>query len=182
MLGRLTSRLRLLGRDRGGGAAVEFALASLLLVLAVLNAIDFGYYMYQRMEVEYAAQVGAQAAWKTCYDTSAMLPATRNCAGLNNAITAAIQSTSLGTNLALATGSPAEAYYCVNTSGALQSVGTVAGGKPANCSTAGNAAATPGDYLQVAVTYPYASLFPGVSAMGLWGVSSISMTAWMRMG
>src|ERR1700756_2430202 len=133
MLGRLTSRLRLLGRDRGGGAAVEFALASLLLVLAVLNAIDFGYYMYQRMEVEYAAQVGAQAAWKTCYDTSSMLPATQNCTGLNNAITAAVQATSLGTNLSLQSGYPAEGYYCATSSGALQAVGSLAS-KPANCS------------------------------------------------
>jgi uncharacterized membrane protein len=182
MLGRLAAKLDLAARDKRAAAAVEFALAALLLVLALLNAVDFGYYMYQRMEVEYAAQAGAQAAWKTCYDTSWMLPATQNCPGLNKAITAAIQSTSLGTNLSLQTGFPAEGYYCVGTSGALQSVGTTANPRPGNCSTAGNSAASPGDYLQVAVTYPYAPLFPGVSVMGLSGVTSISMTSWMRMG
>src|SRR6516164_5205545 len=97
-------------------AAVEFAAPALLLAVGLLNAIDVGYYAYKRMEVENAAQVGAQAAWKTCYDSSTMLPATQNCAGLNAAITTAIQSTSLGTAIKLALGYPVEGYYCVNTS------------------------------------------------------------------
>jgi len=176
-----TSTLRRFRRDAGGGAAIEFGIAAIFLVLGALNAVDFGYYMYQRMEVEYAAQVGAQAAWKTCYDTSTMLPATQNCTGLNNAITAAIHATSLGTNLSLNSGYPTEGYYCANSSGALQSVGSLAS-KPANCSAAGNAAASPGDYIQVAVSYPYGPLFPGVTVMSLWGISSISMTSWMRLG
>src|SRR6202043_3818562 len=81
--------------DRRGVAAVEFAGAAVFLVFGVLNAIDMGYYTYQRMEVENAAQVGAQAAWNTCYDPTYMLPATQKCSGLNAAITTAIQSTSL---------------------------------------------------------------------------------------
>jgi hypothetical protein len=173
--------LRRFRRDARGAAAVEFAAASMLLVIGVLNAVDFGYYMYQRMEVENAAQVGVQAAWKTCYDTSAMLPATVNCSGLNDAITAAIQSTSLGTNVALMSGYPAEGYYCVGGSGTLQSVGSLSS-KPADCSAAGSAATSPGDYLQVGVTYPYAPLFPGFSLMGAWGISSITKTTWMRLG
>jgi len=176
-----TSMLRRFTRDAGGSAAIEFASAAIFLVLGALNAVDFGYYMYQRMEVEYAAQVGAQAAWKTCYDTSVMLPATQNCTGLNTAITAAIHATSLGTNLSLQSGFPAEGYYCVNASGALQAVGSLAA-KPANCTAAGNAGASPGDYIQVGVSYPYAPLFPGVTVMSAWGVSSISMTSWMRLG
>jgi len=176
-----TSLLCRFRHDTGGSAAIEFASASIFLVLGALNAIDFGYYMYQRMEVEYAAQAGAQAAWKTCYDTTSMLPATQNCTGLNTAITAAIHATSLGTNLSLQSGYPTEGYYCANTSGALQSVGSLSS-KPANCSAAGNSAASPGDYIQVAVSYPYAPLFPGVTVMSLWGISSISMTSWMRLG
>ena len=172
---------RRFGRDTRGSAALEFAVASIFLVLGALNAVDFGYYMHQRMEVEYAAQAGAQAAWKTCYDTSTMLPATQNCTGLNNAITAAIQATSLGTHLSLESGYPTEGYYCATSSGALQAVGSLSS-KPANCSAAGNSAVTPGDYVQVGVTYPYAPLFPGVTVMSLWGISSINMTSWMRLG
>ena len=175
------SMLGRFGRDTGGGAAIEFASAAIFLVLGVLNAVDFGYYMHQRMEVEYAAQAGAQAAWKTCYDVTSMLPATQNCTGLNNAITAAIHATSLGANLSLQTGYPTEGYYCANSSGALQAVGSLAS-KPANCSAAGNAGASPGDYIQVGVSYPYAPLFPGVTVMSVWGVTSISTTSWMRLG
>ncbi len=171
----------LLRRDTRGTAAIEFAIAGMLLVVGILNAVDLGLYEYQRMEVENAAQVGAQAAWKTCNDTSSMLPATQNCPGLTAAITAAVQSTSLGTGVSLTSGYPTEGYYCVNASGTLQSVGSLSS-RPADCSAAGSATTSPGDYLQVGVTFRYASLFPGVTVMGAWGISSISATSWMRVG
>ena len=173
--------LRLFRRDTRGTAAIEFAGSAILLVAGLLNAVDLGYYEYRRMEVEYAAEVGAQIAWSTCSDQSTMLPATQNCPGLNTAITSAIQSTSLGTAVSLASGYPAEGYYCVNSSGALQSVGSLAN-KPANCSAAGNANVSPGDYIRVGVTFSYAPLFPGVTVMSVWGITSINMTSWMRLG
>jgi Flp pilus assembly protein TadG len=178
---RSTPMLPLLRRDTRGTAAIEFAAASTLLVVGVLNAVDIGFYEYRRMEVENAAQVGVQAAWSTCNDTSSMLPATQNCPGLTAAITTAVQSTSLGTGVSLTSGYPAEGYYCVTSSGTMQSVGSLSS-RPADCSAAGNANASPGDYLQVGVTLSYASLFPGVTVMGAWGISSISATSWMRLG
>lgn len=162
-------------------AAVEFSIVAMMAIVGILNAVDVGFYEYQRMQVENAAQVGAQAAWKACYDTSSMLPATTNCPGLNDAITAAIQSTSLGTAVSLTTGYPQEDYYCVNSSGVLQSVGDLSS-KPANCSAAGNSSTSPGDYLQVSVSYAYTPLFSNLTVMGAWGISSISMTSWMRLG
>ena len=174
--------LALFRRDDRGAAAIEFAAASMLLVIGVLNAVDFGFYMYQRMQVENAAQVGVQVAWKTCYDTSSMLPATQNCPGLTDAVTAAIQNTSLGTNVSLMSGYPAEGYYCVAGSGALQSVGSVTASRPSDCSAAGDATTMPSDYLQVGVSYPYAPMFPGLSLMGAWGITSISKTTWLRLG
>jgi Flp pilus assembly protein TadG len=162
-------------------AAIEFAIGAVVLVTAVLNAIDVGYYEYQRMEVENAAQVGAETALANCNDPSYQLPATVKCTGLNTLLTTAIQSTSLGTNVSLASGSPTEGYYCVKTTtGALQSVGSLAA-KPTDCSAAGSPGVLPGDYIQVGVTYPYASMFPGVTVMSVWGISSITMTAWMRL-
>lgn len=166
--------------DRNGAVAVEFASAGVLLVLGVLNAIDMGLYEYKRMEVENAAQVGAQAAWKTCYDQGSMLPATVNCSGMKAAITAAIQSSSLGTSVSLASGYPTEGYYCVNSTGNLQAVGSLSS-PPSDCSAVGNAKTTPGDYVQVEVTYSYAPLF-GITVMSVWGVSSINATSWMRLG
>jgi len=175
-----TSVIRRLRSDTRGIAAVEFALGSLVLIIGVLNAVDVGYYAFQRMEVETAAQAGAQAAWATCFDTSAMLPATQNCAGLNNAITTAIQGTSLGGDVKLATGFPSEGYYCAATGG-LQSVGSLAN-KPADCTAAGSPGLAPGDYVQVGVTFPYAPLFPGFSVMGALGITTITTTSWMRLG
>jgi Flp pilus assembly protein TadG len=179
------ARLR---RDERGVAALEFALVGTFLVVGLLNAVDVGYYTYQRMAVENAAQVGAQAAWKNCSDPSTMLPATVNCttangaaADLSSAITAAIQSSSLGTSITLVSGYPAEGYYCINTSGMLQAVGSLSS-KPSNCSAAGNSALSPGDYIQVGVTYTYAPLFPGISVMGASGITAITATAWMRLG
>lgn len=165
--------------DTRGTAAIEFAGVATLLVVGLLNAVDFGYYMYERMEVENAAQVGAQAAWKTC-DRISMLPATQNCAGLNAAITAAIQATSLGTSVQLASGYPTEGYYCVNASSQLQSVGSLSS-KPADCSAVGSSTTSPGDYIQVQVTFAYAPLF-GISVMSAWGISSIGKTSWLRLG
>ena len=92
-----------------------------------------------KQQVQEAAQIGVQTAWKTC-NAPNLLPATQNCttsngaaANLSAALTSAIQSTSLGTRAALASGYPAEGYYCVNASGALQSVGSLSS-KPTDCS------------------------------------------------
>jgi Flp pilus assembly protein TadG len=174
------SLLRPLGRDTQATAAIEFAGAAMLLVVLLLNAVDLSYYEYRRMEVENAAQAGAQAAWSTCNDPTTMLPAMQNCANLNTAITTAIQSTSLGAAVSLASGYPQEGYYCAGASNTLQSVGSLSS-KPADCSAAGNPNASPGDYIQVRVTLAYAPLF-GISVMSAWGISSISMTSWMRLG
>jgi Flp pilus assembly protein TadG len=176
-----TPIFRLFQRDARGVAAVEFAFGALVLVIGLLNAVDVGYYAFERMEVESAAQSGAQAAWATCFDTTAMLPATQNCAGLNNAITNAIQGTSLGASVALSSGFPSEGYYCATSSGSLQSVGSLAA-RPADCTAAGNPGVGPGDYVQVGVTFPYAPLFPGLSVMGVLGITSITTTSWMRLG
>jgi len=150
--------------DARGVVAVEFAITGLMLADGLLNAVDMGYYIYRRMEVENAAQAGAQVAWKTCSGQSSLLPATQNCSGLNSAVTAAIQGTTVGGAVTLATGYPEEGDYCVNASNLLQCVGSLSSTAPANCSAtgqqstcsaAGNASATPGDYILVQVTYPY---------------------------
>jgi hypothetical protein len=131
------------------------------------------------MEVENATEMGAQAAWKTC-DTS-HLPATQNCASLTSAVTTAIQSTSLGTHVTLQSGSPSEAYYCVNSGGSLVQVATIAQGKPSDCTSVGVSTNKPGDYVQVQTTYTYSALFPGITVANSIFGSTISKTAWMRL-
>jgi hypothetical protein len=181
MAERLAISLHALLRDRGGAAAVEFAIAAGMLVVGVFNAIDVGAYMYRRMEVENAAQAGARAAWKTCYDQSYMLPATISCPGLNAAITTAVQNTSLGIAVTLSAGYPTEGYYCTTSTNTLMAVGSLSS-KPANCSAAGNASVSPGDYIQVGVTYPYTSLVPGLSVISASGIFSVTAVSWMRLG
>jgi Flp pilus assembly protein TadG len=146
--------------DNRGVAAVEFALVAGTLIFGLLNTVDIALYTYQRMEVQSAAQMAAQAAWKTCDVTQ--LPATTNCPGLYAALNAAAQASSLGNSVTLASGSPSEGYYCMNSSNALVYVSDVSS-KPSDCSSVGNPTGKPGDYIQIQVSFTYASLFPGLS-------------------
>jgi len=136
--------------DRRGVAAVEFGLFAIFLSLALANVADVSIYIYQRMQAENATQAAVQAAWKAC-DVS-HLPATTNCPGLTTAVQNAVKSTSLGTSVALVSGSPSEGYYCVNSSNALQHVSNVSS-KPADCTAAGMPSLQPGDYIKVQTTF-----------------------------
>lgn len=174
---RLVDKLARLNGDQRGTAAIEFSVFAGLVSFAVLNTTDISIYMFQRMELQNAAQVGVQAAWKTC--DIAHLPATTNCPGLTNAITKAVQSTSLGTGVTLQSGSPSEGYYCVNSSNALQRMSDVSS-KPADCSAAGNPTLQPSDYITITATYTYKPLFPGLTVAGKL-TTPITQTAFMRL-
>ncbi|HUE64390.1 MAG TPA: TadE/TadG family type IV pilus assembly protein [Rhizomicrobium sp.] len=166
------------GKDSRGVAAVEFAFIASAVGFVMLNVGDLALFFFDQLEVENATQMGAQAAYATC--PFANLPATVNCSGLNTAITAAVQSTSLSTAATVVTGYPTEAYYCVNSSGVLTSVGAVSSAKPADCTAVGSSSTKPGDYLQVQVTFTYAPLFSGASIAALLP-TTISNTAWVRL-
>src|SRR5579863_9586669 len=103
---------RRFGRDARGVAGVEFAFIAMFVLGAIINVVDVANYAFLRLQVDAAAQAGAQIAWTKCYDVTTMLPATQNCAALNDALTAAIQGTSLGSQVTLSQSPPAEAYYC----------------------------------------------------------------------
>jgi hypothetical protein len=125
--------------------------------------VDFSLMIWSQMEVENAAEVGAQAAYKTCSGGTLPAMSGSNCSNLTSAITTAIQSTTLSTNVALATGSPSETYYCTN-GNALSSVGSYSSKpSPFNCSSIGSASETPGDYIAVNVTYSFTPIFAGLS-------------------
>jgi Flp pilus assembly protein TadG len=172
-------KIKSLRCDQRGVAAIEFALFASAISIGMLNVVDVAIFAYQKMEVDNATEMAAQAAWKTC-NTSSLLPATLNCSGLNAAVTAAVQSTSLGTRVTLQSGSPAEGYYCVNSSSALVYVSSVSS-KPANCSSVGMAGLQPADYIQVSTTFTYSPIFRGITVGGALP-TSITSTALMRMG
>ena len=167
-------------RDQSGAAAAELVLWIALLIVPVLSVLDLGLYGFQRMQVEYAAQAGIQAARLACGDSAA--PFTKNCAGLSSAVTTAAQSTLLGSSVSLS-GAPVEGYYCVDSSGALAAVGSVGSPptkpSPFTCdSVTTGSSSSPGTYLQVTVTYDYSPVFttPIASLFG----TKIERTAWLR--
>jgi Flp pilus assembly protein TadG len=145
--------------DADGNVMIEFAFVAPILVVLIINILDFASLIWDKMEVDYSAQMGAQAAYKTC--STGTMPATSNCTNLNTQVTTAIHSTSLGTGVALATGSPSETYYCVSGT-TLESVATYPSSPPADCSAYGSTSA-PADYIEVDVTYSYAPTFAGLS-------------------
>jgi len=91
---KLAGKTKALWADQRGVAAIEFGFFAVFLSFVLANVTDVSIYVYQRMQVENATQVAAQAALKTC---SSQLPATTNCAGLTTAVNNALGSTSLGT-------------------------------------------------------------------------------------
>jgi hypothetical protein len=164
-------------KDRRGVVAIEFAIFAGLLSYAIINVTEISIYIYQRMQVENATEMAAQAAWKNC--DIMHLPATTNCSALTNAVQNALQSTSLGSRVALQTGSPSEGYYCLNASNALEYVSSVSR-KPADCSAVGMPSLKPADYIRIDTTFAYRPLFPGVTVADSFG-TPIAKTAWMRL-
>ncbi|HEY1929696.1 MAG TPA: TadE/TadG family type IV pilus assembly protein [Caulobacteraceae bacterium] len=195
MTGRQSRLSRLAQRyasDRRGSAAAEFALWAVALVVPIASAMDVGFYAYENMELNNAAQAAAQAAWSLC-KTSTMLPAATACSGLQSALTTAAHSTSLGSSAVLQSSS--EGYYCMNTAGALQLVGTAgvipvsgAGTAPtgpvSSCASLGTGFAgntlPSGDYVQIKVNYAYSPVFRGLTVLGLLP-TTVTRTAWMRL-
>ena len=177
----LACKIRALSTDQRGVAAIEFGIFAPLLFLALANVVDVTIYLYQRMQVQNATEVAAQAAWKTCDLT--VLPLTTDCSTLAASVTAvqnALASTSLGTAVSLVSGSPSVGYYCVNSSNALQYVSAISS-KPADCTAAGTPSLQPGYYIQVQTTYTYTPIFPGMSISGTFP-TPINSASLMRLG
>jgi len=174
----LADRIKAMSPDQRGVAAIEFGIFAPLLFLALVNVADVTIYLYQRMQVQNATQVAAQAAWKAC--DLPKLPATVNCPGLTTAIQNALASTSLGTAVSLVSGSPAEGYYCVNSSNALQYVSNVSS-KPLDCTAAGMPSLQAADYIQIQTTFTYTPIFPGLSISSTFP-TPINSASLMRLG
>jgi Flp pilus assembly protein TadG len=176
MIRKLTAKVEAIRADQSGVSAIEFAFFVGLLVYGLLNTVDVSIYIYKRIQVENATEMGAQAAWKAC-DLD-HLPATTNCPGFLTAVQNAIQTTSLGTQVSLQTGYPTEGWYCVDSSGGLQYISDYST-KPADCSAAGTTY-DPADYVKVQTTYTYTALFPSLTVASAF-TTPITNTAMMRL-
>jgi Flp pilus assembly protein TadG len=58
------------GRGNAGVAAIEFAVIAMMLVLMALGTLDLGLGFYRKMQVQNAAQAGAQYAMLHAFDGS----------------------------------------------------------------------------------------------------------------
>ena len=169
--------LAALRRDTRGLAAIEFALIASFMAMAVLNVVDVSTFLYDRLQVNNATQVGAQAAWQAC-DLN-HLPVTTKCPGMSAAVTAAVQSTSLGGAVQLQSGYPSDGFYCVSSGGTLQYVSDYSS-PPANCSAAGNSGLIPAEYVKVQTTFTYTPIFAGLSVVSILP-ATITATSYVRM-
>ncbi len=110
--------LRHAARDTRGAAAIEFGVLVPILALMVIAIADIGFGVYRKMQVEDAAQAGAEWAIRNGFDTN----------GISNAVTSAtsasiVVSPSPVQFCGCATGSSVSTVSC----GTLCSGGTKAG-------------------------------------------------------
>ena len=178
--GKATQKASALKTDERGASALEFAIFAGILAFGLLNTADISIYIYKRMQVENATEMAAQAAWKACDPSKGYLPATLSCPNLTTAMTQAAQSTALGNQVTIATGSPQEGFYCLNDAGALQHIANASLNPPADCSSTGLPGQQPGDYIRVTTSLSYAPLFPGVTVAGVFP-TPIMKTSMMRL-
>lgn len=198
---RLRRTLLAFPRSERGAAAVEFALWLTVLIFPLLNIIDLGFYTYQGMQVQTAAEAAVDAAWHDCNANPLALttpaappPATVTCiTALNNEtpsvslvgdMRAAANSTSLGTRVGLASADISEAYSCPTSAGVIvqTNIGTAATAPntaPAipNCPGSTTPA---GDYITAKVRFTYTPLLSNASIASLLG-TNINRTAYLRL-
>ncbi|MDD1520217.1 pilus assembly protein [Bradyrhizobium sp. WBAH42] len=144
-LGSLARHVRNAAGDQRGVAAAEFAILIPLLSLMVVSVTDIGLALYRKMQLENAAQAGAQYAIARGFDTN----------GIANAVASATSATNI-------TASPPPVQFCgcpTSAGVSATSCGTVCtGGAPAGTYTTVSARATYYtiiDYQIVAATYTY---------------------------
>jgi Flp pilus assembly protein TadG len=119
--------------DQSGAAAVELALLAPVLTLMMVSVIDIGLGVYRKMQVEDAAQVGAQYAMRNGFDANA----------ISNAVTSA-------TNFSSIAASPAPVKFCGCATGF--SISTV------SCGSTCPGGAVAGTYTTVSAQATYSSL------------------------
>ena len=144
-----------LARSRAGSAAVEFALLAPLLGVMLIGLVDFGLGVYTKMQVQNAAQAGAEYVIANGFNSGNTTPVT-------TAVTTA-------TNLSGITASPAPSqFYACPVDNTLS---TVASGS-ITCSSGKSA----GSYVTVSAQAVYNTIMP-YDQIGLSIPSSYTFTA-----
>ena len=147
-LNRLARRLKGVFANRSGVSAVEFALAVPLLVTILTLLVDFGMGFYEKMQVEDAAQAGAQYALLHGWNSQSIQDAVTN-----------------ATRLSGVSASPAPTQTCGCPSGSAITTVT-------DCTAACSNGLTPGTYVTVNAQATYTPLF-AYAVLG----STVTLTA-----
>jgi Flp pilus assembly protein TadG len=147
------NRLGTLSGDRIANAAIEMALIAPALVLMLVGMADYGTATYRRMQVQHAAQAGADFAMRNGFNSAAIM-------------TAVINSTTLAG--LEATPAPVEACGCA-------SVGAVT---PAVCGTTCAGGAVAGTYISVSARGTYTTIlpYPGMPTSFVFDATSMART------
>jgi len=133
--------------SRQGTAAVEFSVAVPIMAVIFVPLIDIGMAIYQQMQVQDAAQAGAQYAMAHGWNSSA----------IQSAVTGATALT------VSATPAPSKTCGCPSDDAAIA---------PASCTSACPNGQAPGTYVTVGAQATYTTLLP-YPAMG----SSVTLSA-----
>jgi Flp pilus assembly protein TadG len=122
--------------DTSGVAAIEFGIIVPILVMMTVATVDIGMGFYRKMQVEDAAQAGAQWAIRNGFDS----------AGISNAVTSAIQGAP-----AISV-SPAPVQFCGCASGSSISA--------ASCGSTCPGGVQAGTYTTVSAQMTYNTILP----------------------
>ncbi len=158
--------------DERAAAALEVVIWVSVLAIPILNIVDVGFYLFQKMQLEYSTQAAARAVWTKC--DLVYLPATTRCTGVNTAVTNAAQAASSLTT-AVTASITSEGYYC-QVGSSLVSTGTPLAAGTTTCANG----ARSGDYVQITGSYTYTPLFRGVSVTS-YLTTPITKTVWARL-
>jgi Flp pilus assembly protein TadG len=133
--GSLRNLLRAMSDDRRGVAAIEFAVMAPTLVMMTICTLDLGMGIYRNMQVQNAAQAGAQYAMVHDFDANVISSVVSNATGLSSI-----------------SASPPPMQYC----GCATSIGV------ANiaCGLTCPAGAVYGNYVQVSAQGTYKTILP----------------------
>lgn len=118
--------------NTSGAAAIEFGVVVPLLALMVTAVVDIGFHVYYKMQVEDAAQVGAEWAIRNGFDATA----------ISNAVLSA-------TNASRISASPAPTTFCGCATGSSIS--------SANCGTTCPGGAQAATYVTVSAQMTYST-------------------------
>jgi Flp pilus assembly protein TadG len=121
--------------DTSGVAAIEFGIVVPILVLMVVAVVDIGMGFYRKMQVEDAAQAGAQWAVKNGFDA--------------NAITSAVTSATSAPSISV---SPTPVQFCGCATGSTISTAT--------CGTTCSGGVQAGTYTTVSAQMTYNTILP----------------------